>query len=336
MAYRSLSRRLVDRMVPAVGVLILAGCANGVTDAADGRLVDYIGSLATSFGLDERDGRPERSADDLRWQRAIEDFIASCMQERGFEYVPESPESLESVRVVEEALALPREEFIAQYGYGISTDDTLGSGAESAADPNTEIREGLSPQAQQAYDRALWGTSHGDDGHDAPDPEGGCQGRAVAHLSGSGGKELAPFPGEATLLSDLAAFGERLDRDTRVVDARERWSECMAESGYSDLDRPEDAPGAVTQRMMDQFGFAGSRLYGFMEGTEPQNLDPAALAELRKYELSLAAADHACQRSHYLDAVEAVQRELEAEFIREHRDQLESYRDWLGSKDTAS
>ena len=81
------------------------------------------------------------------------------MKAQGFDYIPVDP------LVQERALtgkAMTEEEFIKQFGDGVSTLFDRGLGREQT-DPNDRIRKSLSAADRAAYDRALGGDNPGRD-----------------------------------------------------------------------------------------------------------------------------------------------------------------------------
>src|SRR5512134_3398292 len=119
------------------------------------------------------------------------------------------------------------EEFTRQFGYGIST--LFGKGSEQS-NPNERIRASLSEADRAAYDRALGGENPGITFAEAVDSGdftelGGCTKDASE----------AAFGGAAVLTSlveRLDELDERIIQDQRMVQATEKWAECMQEKGY--------------------------------------------------------------------------------------------------------
>jgi hypothetical protein len=62
-----------------------------------------------------------------------------------------------------------------------------------------------------------------------------------------------------------------------------------------------------------------------------QGRNPAAVAEVRRYELALAQADFGC-RPAYDAARRVVRDEMEGRFLDEHRAELERYREAMNPK----
>lgn len=346
----------------AVGItgLIMTGCSddgggggqpssteNSSDDDAASPLTEYLGHSPTSTGFGfggmavaTEDDREPTEEERRNFQRT-EELTAECMRDEGFEYLPQSFDSMMSPSFVDEAYSLEPEEFARTYGYGIST-LTFGGDVEESKDPNKEIRNALSDSAQEAYDQALWGDigdepvvledSGGASVSVSPD-DMGCSGKAYDEVYGDSEEATAApeqnldkFEG---LIDDVSALWERVRNDQRVVDASAAWANCMADGGYPDFETPDDANGSVFDKMMElQTSEDGDPSgSGAVKIGPDMDVDPEKLAELKEYELDLATVDYACQQEHYLEVHNEVAFELEEEFLEANRAELERYRD---------
>lgn len=264
----------------------------------------------------------------------VELLIAECMAELGFTYVPYE-QNFEAWEPYEEAYASPPEEFAEQYGYGISTIQVENLG--QPIDPNEEIRATLSPEALDAYQEALYGkmADGGPQGNGLPPfpppEEQGCRGQAEfdSGLIGTDGTPWGARQSDVyeTLAPDFHALMQRFQSHPDLAEAVTRWKECMADAGlpaevHSNVARPRET---VRDRMADlEWGPPTN------DGThEQRDVDPAELAELQLFEIKVAVADFSCRLQHYNDVAVRVQHELEAEFVGDHRDELEHFRDYL-------
>lgn len=345
--------------------IALTGCANGNGATTDNQesgsgqtekspLEEYLGSsplggalakggpaVAIKIGGGDSDSEEGRAK-----QRQAEDLIAKCMLKEGFTYIPVQPDTGGKSKM-DQAYELPPDKFAEQYGYGITT---LGwvqdpNGGDADNDPNREIRDNLSAQAQKAYDKALNGSggqvvvgSDGDGGgvvqkstnsKDSKNADTGCRGKAMDQVYGRPDKDQVGNQMEKfqSLFDDIDALRKRIDSDPRLQKATKAWSDCMADKDYK-FTKPEDAPRSVSRRL--------ERLFGLSNGpgstsstTEPKKPDPKEVAKIKPYELAVAKADYKCREQHYNKTYHTVQFELEGAFVKDHKTELEAYRDFI-------
>ncbi|SDU38676.1 hypothetical protein [Jiangella alkaliphila] len=359
-----------------VAGLVLTGCGDddgsgGQNDGTNGDSADQAGDGEELSPLEEYMGENSGfagggrmtvalSAGDMdeeqrQQMRQVEELVAACMQEAGFEYVPVDPFGGDTGEdPFAEAYALPPDEFAREYGYGMTTlmDPNKGDEQEST-DPNEAIREGLSKTALEEYSRTLWGdtvqmaegggavsVAPGPGGTGAPvEPEDmGCHGEASAEVFGEDGgmmkgPDFSEFEG---LFEDLEALRERIESDPRIIEATEAWSACMAEAGYSEFDTPTAAEDSVMERMSELYGWEDQGSGDdtsedgpsvTMGGPDEVDVDEAALAELQEYEIAVATADYDCEEQEFVDVQQEVAWGFEEDFVEEHRAELERYRD---------
>lgn len=290
----------------------------------------WLSPLDELLGFGVEQSAEERAEGD-QLQRQVEQLIADCMSAQGFEYIAVDWSTIEASSGPWD---LPADEFARQYGYGITTIDRLES---STSDPNAAIVEAMTVPQKQAYYQALYGdTLSVDETGDlvkpqldaleaaaAPDTES-CSAKASAEVFGEaeGGAAGAENDAFAPLQQEMSALYERIENDARVVGARTAWSDCMADAGYPGYTDIYDASTDVSDRATEVLG----------ERMDPAAADPAALQELRTYEIAVATADLAC-RVDYDAAHREAQTELEQAFIDDNRAELEQYRDAIAAGD---
>lgn len=296
---RPLRRRLAPLLLVAAA-LGLAGCGAG----AAGKEATPAGPVEDQLGFDPA-GIAER-------QSRVEAAIGTCMTAQGFEYVPVDP--LAQRAAITGSSRLSDEDFLKQFGYGIST--LYGRGG-AQRDPNERIRQGLSGSDRAAYERTLWGESPGATFSQAVDTGeftrlGGCTRKATE----------AVFGGAATLSllqGRLDALDQRITQDQRMVRATEKWSSCMATAGYRYAE-PDDVDAALIERFQAIVG--RSVQPGETSATVGAPPDGAALAALQREEVATAIADLACEEREILPVENVVRPEYESSFRRENRDLL--------------
>ncbi|HEY6738427.1 MAG TPA: hypothetical protein VI076_06210 [Actinopolymorphaceae bacterium] len=354
--------RTTLRSVVALGcaaVLVLGGCGSGGendsgtnpdTARDESPLAEYLGEGGTQapavavgagdFAVVTGWGggrsalflrRKTTSGDDRARQRKVEQIIADCMRDKGFEYVPYIP-SEEPESPVDEAYDLPPEKFAEQYGYGISTMFDQESKKDAPTSPNDEIRSGLSQQAKAAYDEALYGSAVAVDpesggavaearpldGDETAPEDLGCMPAAHEKVYGSSRDSVRQLLAERQkfdgLFKDLDALEKRIQRDPDLAKAHQDWAACMADAEHPGLARPDDAVNAVNGKMSKVFTDEGT--------------DESKLAEVQKFEMAISAADFACRAKGLTEVEKKVRTEHERAFVDDHRNELIRYRDW--------
>jgi len=240
-------------------------------------------------------------------QSRVEADIRECMKAQGFDYVPIDPFAQRAA--VTGVSRLSDEDFLDQFGYGIST---LWGRGGSQADPNQRLRAGLSPADRRAYDRALWGENAGATFQAAVDSGdftklGGCTRKATETVFG-GAQVLTQLQGK------LDQLDERILEDQRMVHALERWTACMAKAGYRYED-PDEIDSDLTKRMERIVGpVPGPFATGPASGQKAVPYDHAALAKLQREEVAVARADYACERKEITPVESKVRPQYEAQF----------------------
>jgi hypothetical protein len=250
-------------------------------------------------------------------QTRVEGVIQACMKAQGFDYVPVDP--LAQRAALTGKARMTDEEFLEQFGYGIST--LFGRG-ETEADPNDRIRKTLSPADRAAYDRTLWGENPGLTFSEAIDSDaatelGGCTRQATEEVFG-GATVLARIQGKFDELE------ERITQDQRMVRAVEKWSKCMADKGYQ-YDEPEEIDTDLIRRFKAILG-AAVQPGATAPPTRGTTYDRAALAALQREEVKIANADLACEKEHITPVELEVRPQYEETFRKQNRQLLQQVR----------
>jgi hypothetical protein len=281
--------------------------------------VSFEGGLGVSIFGSSLDQPLHLSEDQLRQRLEAQQLIADCMRDEGFEYIPLGDVHFAAPH--DEAWALPADEFTASYGYGIST---IRTQVDRPEDPNEAIRESMTPAELEAYQVAMYGEWFSSSEESRGDPqsaEDGCADKATELIFGNV-EEYARSSRWEALLAELEALDVRIDHDPRVVDAERSWIACMADEGYPGLDDIGGGQTLLANRIDEVLGIEGSE-----EHLPWSAADPEALRDLQRYEVDVAIADRACHFEHFGDVFREVRFELEAEFVEQHRDELEQHRE---------
>lgn len=275
-------------------VAFIAACGGGSNSNSNGGTTSDS-PQATGSG---QVGTEEFGMNDEQLVTAIEQVeagIASCMASAGFEYVPiDAVTFREAMDSLTEPAGLSSEEFVAQYGYGISTSpptEDFGAGPENAA-----ILRDLSPADQTAYMRTLLGDDTEATFVIALENEdmstiGGCTKTAVESVLTA--EQLNP--------TFQNPFDVLVAQDPRVISAMEDWSGCMSDAGY-DFGTLDDAEEEIADR-----------LDTLTNGEDPATLtgsDADALAQLQEDERAIAAVDSDCQDQFLIEVEQQVERDI--------------------------
>lgn len=216
---------------------------------------------------------------------AIETAIAECMRESGFEVVVEPRPEPDQPSTTP---PLPDQDYVARYGYGVveQPPEVVEDVPSLEENPFQRAYTNLSEQQQTAFALAYGGSE---------DPAAGIPGRGCRGAV----LEMIEEPKTQSRLAETARLVEdyqhRVASDERVVQARAEWTNCMAGAGF---------PGMVDS--MSVFNDL------FMRLQEPG----ADREEVRKLELTMAAADFGCLQQTF-EATSVVEAELAPQFAEE-------------------
>jgi hypothetical protein len=273
-----------------VGGGLLAGCGGDKsTPQNPAELEDQLGFSRT--GIVERQSR-------------VEGAIRDCMKAQGFDYIPVDPFAQQAALTGKARIS--DEDFIKQFGYGIST--LFGRGS-TQADPNDRVRKTLGPADRAAYDRALFGDNPGVTFSEAVDSGdftelGGCTKQASNEVFGGAAVLTA-------LVERLDSLDERIVQDQRMVKATEKWAACMTSAGFQ-YTQPDDIDTDITKRFHAIVG-AGVRP-GATAPPAGASYDPAALATLQREEVKIGTTDLACEKKNITPVERVVRPQYEGDF----------------------
>ena len=319
-------------------ILALGACDGGGLEAAPSP-PELIGDLIPVLYVDlaEIESR-EAALRDSEMQ--AQELIRLCMADQGFEYVP-FVSAAGGPRGGAYTDAASQQEFVEQYGFGISAailspQEVPDASVGGSSDPNDLIFESLSPDEQHEYSLALNGEllqfdeSMTEGRDDLLDPEkvSGCVASAYRESSVE----------EETALTDafLDQFGDSLSGtltqarlDPRMVEIEQVWTSCMKSSGY-DFRQPDDARAFILRRL-EEVG-AVADLYvdsdgGVSYATNDIGQDEAlqtAVANVAAEEVELAQLSAECEAIAG-EQYRLVYEEYEAAFVQEYREDLERF-----------
>lgn len=287
-------------VVLATGALLLSACGGSDSTAASSETDDdgsasetqiiYESPLGEFLGWDQGADFDEEAAQ-AEWEeqdRQVQEAIAACMSEQGFEYIPIDTAAQNAFfeEQFEDGEEWGSEEWTAKYGFGISTQrfsqeqvgpdlvghnyvTSFGSG-DGPEDPNQAYVESLGPNEQNAYYEALYG---GEESYPVPiwEEEGrepteeemqafdqewqenyvptGCEPVAYEEIYNVGpGGEEQYMAFDEEFGEALQAMEARMESHPEVIAYREEVQACVEERGLEFLTE-EDAWQYFEQEM---------------------------------------------------------------------------------------
>jgi hypothetical protein len=238
----------------------------------------------------------------------VEALIAQCMNEAGFEYIAADFDTVREGMLADKSLpGMSEEEFIAEYGYGISTlytglDPQLADATNPAkiglGERNVQIYNDLSPADQVAYNRTLLGENTDATFAVTLEAEdfsrtGGCTRAAIEQV----------FTPEQLSVNYANPLDFMVEQDPRMVTALEEFAACIREEGF-DYNHPDEAEEDIRERLEAISG-----------GLPPEALSAdaqAALIELQGEERAIAAVAFDCEEEIVAPVEEQILSELHA------------------------
>ncbi|MEZ5343101.1 MAG: hypothetical protein R2706_17160 [Acidimicrobiales bacterium] len=115
-------RRVIGLLV--VGGLAATGCGSSSSDTSASESSDaaYESPLYDFLGIDTGSGDPDaQQAKYEEQERQVNEMVAECMSAEGFEWKPDSHESVSFAVEPTDGLEWGTKEWVAKYGFGIST-----------------------------------------------------------------------------------------------------------------------------------------------------------------------------------------------------------------------
>ena len=240
---------------------------------------------------------------------SVESQIAACMQAAGFEYIAADYRTVRRGMTADKSLpGMTERQFIAQYGFGISTLYTglapqlanktipakIGLGEQNIATFN-----GLTPADQEAYNFTLFGENTDATFAVALEIEdfsrtGGCTRQAIEQV----------FTAEQMAAGYYNPLDTLIRQDPRMATAITEFTDCVNIAGF-DYAHPDDIEPDLRQRLDEITGGLP------VEALSSDAL--TALEELRAEEMAIGIVAFDCE-SKVIDPVEGrIERELYAD-----------------------
>jgi hypothetical protein len=269
------------------------------------------------FGSSSQDTDTEtnlRLAQENRW---IEDFIATCMAELGFNYIPDVDNP---PRVVpNEAPPRLSLEFAKQYGLGIWSSQSGGLNiTRDLNQANDAQLNAMSSAEREAWDRALLGNFW--DWNEGDERIPGCWDLANSAVNGLDNEEFASLNEEINLFLARAPSDE-----TRQLDRE--WFNCMALQGESDFESPADMWFTVFNEMLSSQQARNELVRNWDWNQNP--LGPPEESGLER-EIELAVLSYNCRTEiDYNSRAREIDLKEQADFVALHQNELEAWAQFM-------
>lgn len=334
----SVRRRWTVRVaaLAVLPVLALAGCSKDAptspSSSSLGPLDQFFQDVSGSYDQDKANEQ----------QRQVEEVVAACMAEQGFDYTPVdySQQGGMAISVDDQDIPWGTLEFAKKYGYGMTTNPYSESASaepepeQTWIDPNQAYVEAMSETEQQAYYTALYGDQTATDGGGDEPVEydwttAGCQGKAQHEVY----EQDNPWNDEKFqgLQEEMSKVWEQSQNDPRVSEAAAKWVDCMAGKGHDGLATVDDAQNQINEKVnaVYEHGYDGIDTENATEEdfAAVQKEIEAKIAEITDEEIATATDDYTCRDEvKYTDVVQKVQFEIQQEFVDSHKDELEAFK----------
>lgn len=323
--------RLTAGLATAALLLLLSGCSDDSAPEAGGATMSPLNAYLDGAGSTYDEAESQRK------QVEVENLVAKCMVDAGFEYVPQDVASMSSMALsAEDTVDRDTEEWISSNGYGSwsfaepTTEPTDDQTQDEWVDPNADYTASLSESALAAYNEALngpdlWSTMTEEEMENYVYrwQDSGC--------SGAANNEVYPeiqtrdeFEPLFNAMNDLYE-AQRNAPETKALEAS--WSGCMADAGVEGVATPDAAMELVNTRY--------SALYENLP--QPENPDspdavwpepsPENIKAAKTYDIETALADFRCKKSvKWTETTEKVTSDFEEQFITDHKAELDAYK----------
>ena len=244
----------------------------------------------------------------------VESLIAKCMRDQGFEYVAVDFNTVRRGMAADKKMpGMSEKEFIAKYGFGLSTTYTgeppqlssgYNPGREGLGERNIEIYKKLSPSDRVAYNRALFGENTGATFAVSLEMEnfaltGGCTKKAVA----------GTFKPEEMTATYYNPKDTLINKDPRMKAALKKYGAEMRKAGFS-YDHPDEVEHDIRKRL------AALSAGGTVPLDKMTPTQRTGLKELQAYELKVAVKNFNLQETLIDPVADKIEEELFSRKVR--------------------
>ena len=318
------------------------GTAGPASTGQTGPLTEILGSV---WGSNLSQEEQQRQFDERNL--AEQEFIAQCMTEAGFEYIPNPGSS--TIVFSDDNLWRPDDrDWVMQYGYGAmrSPWDTQRQEEQAAieaggevttnvmVDPNQDMLNSLSESERRAWEIALWGDWENmpegiiDDDGRILDEEAfwnsqGCNGMSRLHVRADSAADVTNAEEFRPLMDAINEFWQGLG--TVPTDADREWATCMADAGHPGFGRQADAQSSIWEAQNEFWNTIDWDNWDWETMSSPNVENHPGMAAIADREMELALADLDCREAvNFRARAEAAQIAAETQFVNDHRAALDA------------
>jgi hypothetical protein len=324
------TRRLTATLAAfGTAAVVLAGCSSSPEKAdADAERQSPLGVYFDAlYGGDL--SPEEQEAQSAEQNRQVEEQVADCMQDEGFEYVPATGNY--SYGSSDDVVYEPEDrDWVSQYGYGAVNspwNEQPADPEQEYVDPNGDYVASLSESEQTAYYEALNGPQPSEEDQAAMEDgsyeydwtTSGCYGAAQHEVyeaeDPTQSEEFAP------LMDAINSFYEKSSTDPAMQELDAAWAACMDTAGHPGFAVQFDAQNSIYDAQNELYEAAPVDA----DGNSTGEVDQAAMDALGEQEIELALADLDCrEETDYRASAEDIQFGLEEDFVADHKSELEA------------
>jgi hypothetical protein len=301
--------------------------------------------LSSVWGSDLSQEEQQRQFDERNL--AEQEFIAQCMSQAGFEYIPHTGNA--TIVFSDDNMWRPDDrEWVTQYGYGAmrSPWDTQREEEQAAieaggevttqefVDPNSDMLNSLSDSERRAWEIALWGDWENmpdgvisEDGmildEDAFWSSQGCNGEARLHTRTDSAFDLMSTDEFRPLMDSIQDFFDTLW--ALPSEADREWATCMADAGHPGFTRQNDASNSIWEAQTEFWNNMNWDNWDWETMGSPNANTHPEMGTIADREVELALTDLDCRESvNFRSRQEAAQIAAETQFVNDHRAALDA------------
>ncbi len=350
---RSMTKVRAGSAALIAGAMLLAACSSD--GGGSGAASDWVPGPLDEFSMriwgwsndpaEQRTQAEEQARMDAE-HREMEQIVAACMAEHGFDYIPNEQGGGTIWMADDLDIEWGSREFAETYGFGMVNDPWREHWEAREAeeeprewfDPNQEQVDAMSEAEQAAWFEALWGPpQEPDEDGNWPDwdpANAGCHGYAQSQVWDMGRSDLDDEFG--WLNDEMNTMWTQIEADPRITALNAAWASCMADAGFPGFTSAANLSSELWEEWDRIQGheernelFNNWDWEAFPDGPDESVIpepDPAEVAAFGEREIAVAVADWDCRDGSDHDAVwQTVNHDHQQQFVDRHGADLEAW-----------